>query len=151
MSQVAEQTLPRPLILPDDAHNRELLRNAHPDHWVNPTPRGRYNLVVIGSGTAGLTAAAGCATVGGRVALIERHLTGGDCLVSGCVPSKGIISAARVAARIHDAAAYGVRVSAGTTVDFSAVMERMRRLRARISPADSVRHLAELGVEVFLG
>ena len=138
-------------ILPDDVHNRELTRNTHPPDWVNPKPQGRYHLVVIGSGTAGLTAAAGCATIGGRVALVERHLTGGDCLVSGCVPSKGIISAARVAARIHDAAAYGVRVSAGTTVDFSAVMERMRRLRASISPADSVHHLAELGVEVFLG
>ena len=71
-----------PLILPDDEHNRELLNNTHPSDWVNPEPRGRYNLVVIGSGTAGLTAAGGCAAVGGRVALIERHLTGGDCLVS---------------------------------------------------------------------
>ena len=151
MSQVAEQTLDRPRILPDDEHNRELIRQTHPQNWINPTPRGRYNLIVIGSGTAGLTAAAGCATVGGRVALIERHLTGGDCLVSGCVPSKGLISAARVAARIRAAADYGVRVPDGTAVDFPAVMERMRRLRAKISPADSVHHLREIGVEVYLG
>jgi pyruvate/2-oxoglutarate dehydrogenase complex dihydrolipoamide dehydrogenase (E3) component len=140
-----------PRILPDDVHNRELIRNAHPEDWVNPTPPGRYHLVVIGAGTAGLTAAAGAATVGARVALIERHLTGGDCLVSGCVPSKGIISAARVAAQVRHAAGYGVRVPPGVSVDFPAVMERMRRLRARISPADSVRRLAGIGVDVFLG
>ena len=141
----------RPLILPDDAHNRELLRNAHPPDWTNPAPRGRYNLVVIGSGTAGLTAAGGCAAVGGRVALIEWHLTGGDCLVAGCVPSKGMISAARVAATVQHAGEYGVRVPPGTTVDFAAAMERMRRLRARISPVDSVQHLAAAGVDVYLG
>jgi len=146
----AHQTAPR--VLPDDTHNQALLRNTHPPDWVNPTPAGRYNLVVIGSGTAGLTVAAGCATIGGRVALIERHLTGGDCLVMGCVPSKGIISAARAAAMVtRKAAGYGVRVPPGSTVDFPAVMERMRRLRAKISPADSVQHLTEIGVDVFLG
>jgi len=138
-------------ILPDDEHNRTLVQNTHPPDWVNPEPRGRYNLVVIGSGTAGLTAAGGCAAVGGRVALIERHLTGGDCLISGCVPSKGIIRSARVAATVRQAADYGVRVPEGAAVDFPAVMERMRRLRARISPADSVPHLKEMGVDVFLG
>ncbi|MDP3722541.1 MAG: mercuric reductase [Candidatus Omnitrophota bacterium] len=141
----------QPRILPDDEHNRTLIQNTHPPDWVNPEPRGRYNLVVIGSGTAGLTAAGGCAAVGGRVALIERHLTGGDCLISGCVPSKGIIRSARVAATLRQAADYGMRVPEGTAVDFPAVMERMRRLRARISPADSVPHLKEMGVDVFLG
>jgi len=150
MTVVAEPAA-RPLLLPDDEPNRELIRNSHPPDWVNPTPRGRYNLVVIGAGTAGLTAAGGCAAVGGRVALVERRLTGGDCLVSGCVPSKGIISAARVAATVRTASAYGVSVPPGSTVDFGAVMERMRRLRARISPADSVGHLKEAGVDVFLG
>jgi pyruvate/2-oxoglutarate dehydrogenase complex dihydrolipoamide dehydrogenase (E3) component len=149
MHSVAERAL---RVLPDDEHNRTLIANTHPPDWVNPKPRCRYNLVVIGSGTAGLTAAGGCAAVGGRVALIERHLTGGDCLVTGCVPSKGIISAARVAATARTAAAdYGVRVPAGITVDFAAVMERMRRLRARISPNDSVQHLTQMGVDVFLG
>ena len=145
----SERHVPR--LLPDDEYNRQLLQHTHPPAWVNPEPKGRYNLVVIGSGTAGLTAAGGCAAVGGRVALIEKHLTGGDCLVSGCVPSKGIISAARVAATVSDAAVFGVRVPPGTTVDFGAAMARMRRLRAQISPADSVQHLHEAGVEVFLG
>ena len=140
-----------PRIHPDDQYNRQLERYAHPPAWVNPTAEGRYNLVVIGAGTAGLTAAGGCAAIGGRAALIERHLTGGDCLVSGCVPSKGMISAARVAAMVDKAASYGVRVPPGTAVDFGAVMERMRRLRAQISPADSVQHLTDAGVQVFLG
>lgn len=141
----------KPLILPDDLHNQELVRHTHPPNWVNPTPQGRYNLVVIGAGTAGLTAAMGCAAVGGRVALIERHLTGGDCLVTGCVPSKAIIRAARMAAAVRRAGEYGVRVPPGASVEFSAVMERMRRLRARISPNDSVQHLQQAGVDVYLG
>ncbi|MBI3324796.1 MAG: FAD-dependent oxidoreductase, partial [Candidatus Omnitrophica bacterium] len=140
-----------PRILPDDEHNRTLVQNTHPSGWVNPEPHGRYNLVVIGSGTAGLTAAGGCAAVGGRVALIERHLTGGDCLISGCVPSKGIIRSARVAATLRQAADHGMRVPEGAAIDFPAVMARMRRLRARISPADSVPHLKGMGVDVFLG
>ena len=150
-STVPSRRFPRPLILPEDEANRQLLRHTHPPDWINPTPRGRYHLVVIGAGTAGLTAAGGCATVGGRVALIERHLTGGDCLVTGCVPSKGLISAARRAADIRQAGQYGVRVPPGTQVEFGAVMERMRRLRARISPQDSVQHLREMGIDVFLG
>lgn len=142
---------PRPLILPDDPHNQELLAQTHPPGWVNPTSKGRYHLVVIGAGTAGLTAAAGCAAIGGRVALIERHLTGGDCLVTGCVPSKALIKSARVAATVRQAEAHGIRVPNGVTVNGAAVLERMRRLRARIAPADSVQHLTKAGVEVFLG
>jgi pyruvate/2-oxoglutarate dehydrogenase complex dihydrolipoamide dehydrogenase (E3) component len=142
---------PKPLILPDDAYNQELIRQTHPPRWVNPTPRGRYNLVVIGSGTAGLTAAGGCAALGGRVALIERHLTGGDCLITGCVPSKAIISSARAAATIRHAGTHGIHVPNGVEIDGAAVMERMRRLRAKISPHDSVQRLKEMGVDVYLG
>ena len=149
--QAIEDRSREPRVLPDDEHNRLLIEQTHPPGWINPQPRGRYNLVVIGSGTAGLTAAAGCATIGGRVALIERHLTGGDCLVAGCVPSKGIISAARVAATIARAGEYGIHVPAGVRVEFGEVMERMRRLRAQLSPADSVHQLVERGVEVYLG
>jgi len=142
---------PHPLILPDDPHNQELLAQTHPPGWVNPTPKSRYHLVVIGAGTAGLTAAAGCAAIGGRVALIERHLTGGDCLVTGCVPSKALIKSARVAAAVRQADAHGIRVPNGVVIDGAAVLERMRRLRARIAPADSVHHLTKAGVDVFLG
>jgi pyruvate/2-oxoglutarate dehydrogenase complex dihydrolipoamide dehydrogenase (E3) component/uncharacterized membrane protein YdjX (TVP38/TMEM64 family) len=138
------------LVLPDDEHNRALIASVHPRGWVNPTPTGRYNLVVVGGGTAGLVSAAGAAGLGAKVALVERHLMGGDCLNVGCVPSKALISAARVAADARGAAAFGVRVS-GVEVDFPAVMERMRRLRAGIAPHDSVQRFADLGVDVFVG
>ncbi|MBI3312554.1 MAG: mercuric reductase [Candidatus Omnitrophica bacterium] len=141
----------KPLLLPDDPHNQELIRQTHPSGWVNPTPQGRYNLVVIGSGTAGLTAAGGCAALGGRAALIERHLTGGDCLVTGCVPSKAIIRSARAAATLRSAQKHGIRVPDGVKIDGAAVMERMRRLRAKISPHDSVQRLKEMGVDVYFG
>ncbi|HUT93910.1 MAG TPA: mercuric reductase [Thermoguttaceae bacterium] len=140
-----------PLILPDDAFNRTLRENVHPDDWVNPEPQDRYNLVVIGAGTAGLVTAAGAAGLGARVALVEKHLMGGDCLNYGCVPSKALIRAARVAADVRDAAAFGVQVPSGARVDFPAVMERMRRLRSEISPHDSAARFRDLGVDVFLG
>src|SRR6266852_4304943 len=138
-------------LLPDDPHDRQLVAHVHPPDWVNPTPASRYNLVVLGAGTAGLVAAAGAAALGAKVALIERELMGGDCLNVGCVPSKAIIRAARVAAQVRDAGEFGVRVPEGVRVDFPTVMERMRRLRASLSPNDSARRFRELGVDVYLG
>ncbi|MYI74118.1 MAG: FAD-containing oxidoreductase, partial [Acidobacteria bacterium] len=76
-------------LMPDDEHNRALVANVHPSEWRNPEPGGRYNIVVVGAGTAGLVTAAVAAGIGARVALVERHLMGGDCLNVGCVPSKG--------------------------------------------------------------
>lgn len=140
-----------PVVLPHDAHNEALVSNVHPVDWQNPEPVPRYNLVVIGGGTAGLVTAAGAAGLGAKVALVERHLLGGDCLNVGCVPSKCIIRSSRVVSDIRDAIQFGLRVPEGTEVDFPAVMERMRRLRARISDHDSVRRFKELGVDVFLG
>jgi pyruvate/2-oxoglutarate dehydrogenase complex dihydrolipoamide dehydrogenase (E3) component len=136
---------------PWDAHNQALVQNVHPADWVNPTPTARYNLVVIGAGTAGLVTAAGAAGLGAKVALIERELFGGDCLNVGCVPSKALVRAARAVADVHEAAAYGVAVPPSARVDFAAVMERMRRLRARISKTDSVWRFRDLGVDVYLG
>lgn len=153
LARVAARTVAHPeapLVLPDDEHNRALLRSVHPAGRTNPTPQGRYNLVVIGGGTAGLVSAAGAAGLGARVALIERHLLGGDCLNVGCVPSKALLAAARAAAAARDAAALGVQVS-DVSVDFAAVMERMRRLRAAIAPNDSVERFSRLGVDVYLG
>ncbi len=144
--------MPEPItLLPDDDHNRFLVSNVHPADWVNPEPTGRYNLVVIGAGTAGLVTAAGAAGLGAKVALIEKHLMGGDCLNVGCVPSKALLRAARAAAAVRDAAQFGVRVPDGTHVDFPAVMHRLRRLRAGISPHDSAKRFKELGVDVYFG
>ena len=140
-----------PALTPLDEHNEALMRHTHPPDWVNPEPQGRYNLVVIGAGTAGLVAAAGAAGLGGKVALIERDLMGGDCLNVGCVPSKAIIRSGRVAAEVREAGRFGVKVSPGVQVDFSAVMERMRRLRAGISHHDSATRFRDLGVDVFIG
>jgi len=136
---------------PFDEHNLELEANVHPPEWTNPTPKQPYHMVVVGAGTAGLVSAAGAAGLGARVALIERELMGGDCLNVGCVPSKGVISAARVAATVRDAKEFGVNVPDGAHVNFSDAMERMRRLRAHISPADSAKRFSDLGVDVFLG
>lgn len=116
-------------LLPDDGYNRLLVNNVHPPDWVNPEPAGRYNLVVIGAGTAGLVTAAVAAALGARVALIEKHLMGGDCLNIGCVPSKGIIRASRVWAEGVRAGEFGLHVPNGVKHDFAAAMERMRRLR----------------------
>ena len=136
---------------PHDEHNRKLETNVRPPDWVNPTPSDRYNLIVIGAGTAGLVTAAGAAGLGAKVALVERELMGGDCLNVGCVPSKGLISAARVARTIRQSDKFGITVPAGPAADFSRVMERMRRLRAEISPNDSAARFRDLGVDVYLG
>lgn len=139
-------------LLPYDDYNATLVANVHPTDWKNPEPAPRYNLVVIGAGTAGLVTAAGAAGLGAKVALIERHLMGGDCLNVGCVPSKCVIRSSRVLGDLAAAADLGVYVPEGTRVDFPAVMERMRRLRARISSHDSAHRFHEqLGIDVFLG
>jgi pyruvate/2-oxoglutarate dehydrogenase complex dihydrolipoamide dehydrogenase (E3) component len=138
-------------VIPADEHNLRLLANAHPDNWHNPLARNPYNLVVLGAGTAGLVSAAGAAGLGARVALIEKHLMGGDCLNYGCVPSKGLIRCATAWADVQHAAHYGIRLDGAAGVDFGAVMERMRRLRAHISHNDSVQRFTELGIDVFLG
>ena len=140
-----------PFILPDDEYNRQLVANVHPSDWINPEPDGRYNIVVVGAGTAGLITAVVAAGLGAKVALIEKHLMGGDCLNVGCVPSKGIIRAARAWADLKQMSDFGVRIGADVTYDFEAVMARMRKLRARISYNDSASRYAKLGVDVYIG
>lgn len=141
----------QPVLTPQDKYNSSLVANVRPPDWTDPEPASRYNLVVIGGGTAGLVTAAGAAGLGAKVALVERHLLGGDCLNYGCVPSKAIIRSARIAADIRNAGRFGLKVPKGTEIDFSAVMERMRRLRAWISHHDSAARFRDLGVDVFWG
>jgi pyruvate/2-oxoglutarate dehydrogenase complex dihydrolipoamide dehydrogenase (E3) component len=111
---------------------------------------GIYNVIVIGAGTAGLVTAAGTAGLGGRVALIERNKMGGDCLNYGCVPSKALISSARLVHRIREAANWGLR-NHEPQFEFCEVMERMRERRASIAPNDSQERFESLGVDVFRG
>ncbi|MCL4267732.1 MAG: mercuric reductase [Anaerolineae bacterium] len=136
---------------PYDEYNQTLVRNAHPADWQNPTPDGRYNLLVIGGGSAGLVAAVGAAGLGARVALVEKHLLGGDCLNAGCVPSKTILRSAKAIGDIRRATDLGVCIQGEVTVDFTAVMARMRRIRADISYHDSAQRFRDLGIDLYLG
>jgi len=112
----------------------------------------RYNLIVIGAGSAGLVVAAGAAGLGARVALIEKHKMGGDCLNYGCVPSKALLRAAKVAQAAREAHRYAIRgVSDPGIQDARAVMDYVRSCQAHIAPHDSVERFTGLGVEVFLG
>ena len=141
-----------PDVSPLDEYNVKLIENVHPPRWINPDPAGRYHLVVVGAGTGGLISASFAAGAGGRVALVEQHLMGGDCLNVGCVPSKAIIRSSRVFAELRDAASLGWRVPEGAEADFPAVMARMRRVRLQISRNDSAsRYRDQKGVDVFLG
>jgi len=144
--------MPTPEVAPNDAHNQRLVAHVHPPDWKNPVPDGRYHLVVLGAGTAGLITALVASGLGARVALVERHLMGGDCLNVGCVPSKAVIRSAR---RMHDARKngfLGLDVPADFVPDFAGAMERMREIRARISHEDAAeRYRDEFGVDVYLG
>ena len=107
-----------------------------------------YDLVVIGGGTAGLVSAAGAASLGARVALVERDKLGGDCLYRGCVPTKALVKSARVAHLVRHSEEYGIG-RGGPEVDFPAVMDRMDRVIARAGEHDSPERFRGLGVEVF--
>ena len=140
-------------MLEHDHWDRELLSQVHPADWVNPKPAPDYDLVVIGAGTGGLVSAAGAAGLGAKVALIERHLMGGDCLNVGCVPSKGLISAARAwsVARHAEGRFGGPAMNPEAPGDFATMMNRMRRIRSELSPIDGAARFRDLGVDVFLG
>ncbi len=133
-----------------EGEDRRLVGLVHPPDWTNPSPPSRYDLLVLGGGTAGLVAALGGAALGARVALCERALLGGDCLVYGCVPSKALLRSAHLAHDVQEAAALGVETT-DVVVDFAAVLERVRRLRADIAPHDAALRLREAGVDVHLG
>ncbi len=132
-------------------YDRELLSNVRPPAWRNPHPAGRYALVVVGAGPAGLVAARAAAALGARVALIERDRLGGDCLNAGCVPSKAIIRTSRLYAEMRDAESFGAQVPGDIRCDFAAAMERMRRVRARIGRHDSAQRVRAAGVDVYFG
>ncbi len=138
-------------IAPFDEYNEILVQNTHPPTWQNPTPNGRYNLLVIGGGSAGLVAAVGAVGMGAKVALVEKHLLGGDCLNAGCVPSKTILRSAKAIGDIRHAADLGITINGEVNVDFAAVMARMRRIRSEISYHDSAQRFKELGIDLYLG
>lgn len=138
-------------ILPENSKaNQTLIDLVRPNAWTNPQPSGRYNLVVIGGGSAGLTAARGAAILGAKVALIEKRYLGGDCLITGCVPSKALIRAARAAHEVREAPLYGINTPP-LEIDFATALDRMRQVRAEIAPHDSAATLTRHGVDLYFG
>lgn len=117
--------------------------------WPKPKRFDR-NLVVIGAGSAGLVSAYIAATVRAKVTLIEKHEMGGDCLNTGCVPSKALIHAAKLVTQARGASRVGVQTDQ-VQVDFRAVMERVQQAIATVAPHDSVERYRELGVDVQRG
>jgi pyruvate/2-oxoglutarate dehydrogenase complex dihydrolipoamide dehydrogenase (E3) component/uncharacterized membrane protein YdjX (TVP38/TMEM64 family) len=119
--------------------------------WAEQKPtQFDRNIVVIGAGSAGLVASYIAAAVKAKVTLVEKHLMGGDCLNTGCVPSKALIKTARVLSTIRRAKEFGLR-SAGAEFDFADVMERVQRVIKTIEPHDSAERYASLGVECVQG
>jgi pyruvate/2-oxoglutarate dehydrogenase complex dihydrolipoamide dehydrogenase (E3) component len=127
------------------------LDRVRPDTWRNPTPRSSYDLVVVGGGPAGIAAAEFAVKSGHSVALIERNRLGGNSLNAGSVPSKAIISTARIFSNMRDAEELGAPISPEPAPDFAKVAERMRRIRARVAAYHSAAKLAQLGIDVFFG
>lgn len=123
---------------------------VRPAGWTVPSTVEVYDLIAIGGGTGGLTAASGAGLLGAKTALIEDHLLGGDCLVHGCVPSKALLHAASVAHQVRTAHEWGVHATVDR-IDFSAVMNRLRSVRADIAHDDSAGVLAERHVDVIFG
>jgi pyruvate/2-oxoglutarate dehydrogenase complex dihydrolipoamide dehydrogenase (E3) component len=149
------QTAPNSQLLPaeppDDRFHRALLDDVHPPTWTNPKSKGKYNFIIIGAGPGGVTAAREAAALGARVALIERNFIGGDRLNVGCIPSKAIVRTARLYAEMRNAVNVGAQVPGDIAIGFRNVMDRMRRVQARLSRADSARRLSEAGVDVYFG
>jgi pyruvate/2-oxoglutarate dehydrogenase complex dihydrolipoamide dehydrogenase (E3) component/uncharacterized membrane protein YdjX (TVP38/TMEM64 family) len=117
--------------------------------WPRPGKFDR-NLIVIGAGSAGLVAAYIAAAVRARVTLVEKHRMGGDCLNTGCVPSKALLKSAKVIAQIRRAGDFGIRNASGE-VDFARVMERVQQVVRAVEPHDSVERYTQLGVECIQG
>lgn len=109
-----------------------------------------YNLIVIGAGSAGLIASLVSATAGAKTMLVESNQMGGDCLHTGCVPSKTLIASARVAHEVRNASRYGIETTQAST-NFPAVMRRVREAIAQIQPHDSVERYTSLGVDCRRG
>lgn len=141
-------------VWPLDEHNVKLLDDVCPRSWQNPSRSAEfvYDLIAIGAGAGGLVSAKQSARRGAKSALIERHLAGGDCLNIGCVPSKALLRCSRAVAE-RKRGDFGMAALSGeaAAVDFGKVMERMRRLRAQIAPADSYEGTVKAGADMYFG
>ncbi len=133
------------------ALQREPLPNTRPADWRNPPARGRYDLVVVGAGPGGLVAARTAAAAGAKVALVERHQIGGNCINEGCIPSKTLLRSAQLYAEMRSAERYGVAPPPAQPVDFALAMARLRRVRDRLGRTDTPAQLSEAGIDLYFG
>jgi pyruvate/2-oxoglutarate dehydrogenase complex dihydrolipoamide dehydrogenase (E3) component len=123
-----------------DKFNNDMYDNVRPAKWNDPQKEKdfKYDLLVIGGGAAAMVTAAGGVQMGGKTCMIEKGFFGGDCLVTGCVPSKAFLKAASVVHTVNNCGDYGVKINGTVEVDFPALMERMKRIRADISNQDAI-------------
>jgi pyruvate/2-oxoglutarate dehydrogenase complex dihydrolipoamide dehydrogenase (E3) component len=141
-------------VWPLDEENAKLLDEVHPKSWPNVDKDTVYDLIAIGAGAGGLVSSRQTARRGGKSAMISAQLAGGDCLNIGCVPSKALIRSARMIREVRKAQSlpeFGVTVGGSVEVDFGAIMQRMRKLRAEIAPVDGHERGQDIGVDVFQG
>lgn len=134
-----------------DSFQNKFLQDIFPENWINPEPQNQYDLLVVGGGPGGMTAATIAKSYNVSVAIVEKEHFGGECLSYGCIPSKAMLRSSRVAQEIRRAKEYGLEIPKGWNVDFHAVMQRVHDLQTTISPHDSVEHFKKLGIDVFLG
>ena len=109
-------------------------------------------MVCIGGGAAGMVCSGGTVYMGGKALMIERNFMGGDCLVTGCVPSKAFIKSASIAHKIKKGAEFGLEITGEVKVNFPKVMERMRKIRAEIGHHDGAENFAkQYGMDIMFG
>ena len=137
-----------------DKHNCDMLDNVRPVKWTDPEadPALVYDMVVIGGGAGGLVTAVGSSIYGAKACMIERSLIGGDCLVSGCVPSKAFLKACNVAHTVKTCSEFGVEITGEVKINFKALMDRMKKIRADISNHDAAKNWTdEYGLDIYMG
>mmetsp|Transcript_15925 Transcript_15925/g.24602 ORF Transcript_15925/g.24602 Transcript_15925/m.24602 type:complete len:264 (+) Transcript_15925:520-1311(+) len=138
-----------------------MLDNVRPTFWSDPVAlqnagqqgkKAEYDLVVIGGGTAGMVTAAAASIYGAKTCMIERHMIGGDCLVTGCVPSKALLKSAQVAKQLKSSTKFGIELEAPPQINFGKVMDRVRKLRADVSKHDAAEKFSNTyGFDLAMG
>src|SRR5262245_17852913 len=137
-------------LTPDNPHEPAPPAQLPPTEWINPTPYGRYNLVVIGGSAAGMAAAVRVAELGARAALVDTDLPQGNALKLSLVGRRALVESARLAHTLQTAGQFGISIR-GATVNFGDVMERVRGLCADAGNCDCLARAAGHGVDVYLG